>query len=179
MENNTTSVFINSANFKGIVIAAPKEVILTQITQDLFIWDQSNTSLESTYSGKLLIEGTVQLFVPEGKQREMWEELNQKINFFVKDKKSSEAFKISSVTGGWNAVRLGVSSIGFMSQPAHEANEYYDSMPSNIIDQKYFTIDVFDLMPRMPKPETTLEIYAEYRGYTSNKILVKALPAKE
>ncbi|MES2673542.1 MAG: hypothetical protein V4660_04850 [Pseudomonadota bacterium] len=171
-----SSSAINSSSFQGIVIGALDETHLTPIVQGRAIWDGSNEPPKITYSGELVIKGFVQVLVPADKQNEIRYKLDDNINFFVSDNKSGETFKSSRVVGGWNLARQGISLTGFSSSsPAQDINEDFTGVPDNIIDKINFEIELFDLLADMPSPGKTLEIYAEYKGFTSNKIFVNLL----
>lgn len=170
---------MNSSNFQGIVISAQGETYLTPIAQGRPIWDRSDEPLEITYSGELIIKGFVQVSVPVDKQNEIRHRLAENINFYVTDSKTWEVFKSSHVVGGWNLARQGISLTGFSSpRPMLDVNEHFSGTPDNIIDKISFEIELFDLLSDMPSPEKTLEIYAQYEGFTSNKIFVNLLLCK-
>lgn len=155
--------------FQGFSLEAPETIFVKEIEQGTFIWERGSIPKERTYEGTLDLAGWFAVFVPEGQQENIWSGLSEKINFVVKDLKTGDIQRRSGVHGGWNLARQGLS-IHMDESPPLEFD--YSTMPSNAIHFERFNIEVFDDLPFMPEPDTTLRIHLEYMGFTSDPVRV-------
>jgi hypothetical protein len=154
---------------QGFSLEAPATVFVTEIEQGSFIWERGSTPKERTYQGTLNVKGRFAVFVPEGQQENIWSRLGEKIDFVVKDLRTGAVQKRKGSQGGGYLTRMGIS--------AHMERVYpdidYSSLPCETIHSEYFNVEVFDLLPVMPVPDTVLEIHTEYMGFTSAPVRVK------
>lgn len=155
--------------FQGLTLLAPETVFVTEIEQGSFIWERGSAPRQTTYEGTLKLKGRFSVFVPGGQQEKIWSRLSDKIDFVVKDLKTGEVQKRKGSHGGYYLARKGIS---IQRVPPVDPDYDYSAMPSEVIHSEHFYVEVFDLLPVMPVPDTVLEIHAEYMGFTSDPVRV-------
>jgi len=169
--NNDRTFQDVAPDFQGITIQGPAEATFVKEKVGRALWDHSNEE-KNAYFGKLEVRGIVQIYTPKGKQFETWVNFNKRVEFIIKDLTTNTVQKSSYVEGGWNLGRKGLSlQMHNPDQPTEE--EFNSKMSSDVYIKKNFIIAVDDRLPELYSEPTTLEIYAEYMDFTSNKILVK------
>ncbi len=164
--------FTVDKGFQGLLLEAPSAVYVEEVVQHPFPWEGRSAPSKVMHDGTLRIDGVFAVFVAPGEQEAIWSGFPDNVNFVMTDLQTGTKHTRNRVDGGWRLARQGMSvSIA----PATVPKQDYSTMPSGEIVQQRFTFDVFDDLWTIPAPETTVEIYLEYRGFTSNREQVKVL----
>lgn len=164
-----------SETFEGIIIKAEKDVVvLCKQFVGSPIWQRS-ADQQYDYFGSIKIHGVAQIFTPQGKQYEMWNRFEKRIKFIVEDLSDNIVTESSYVDGGWNIARKGISVQMAIDRNPISESDYNRLNPGNQIIKKHFIYALDDHLHTLYSKPTTLNIYATYLNFKSNKVFVDVL----
>ncbi|HWV14462.1 MAG TPA: hypothetical protein VN030_03440 [Cellvibrio sp.] len=141
------------------ILEAPEQVVLRREYNPL-------SNAEAAYhEGELRLACVLAVYVPVGKYDETFSRLESALKVHSLNMVTGEVYKDIYTDSGWRSWRRGLS-VSSAAMPLVPVNPQFAAQ----IIERHFSIDVFDRMPSLPGPGSTLQIYIEYKGLKSRDI---------